>query len=41
MEAYFPITDSIQGIQDVSFKAVDVSGAGSGFMNIEWWALVP
>lgn len=37
VEAYFSITDSIQGIHDVTFTALDT---GAGFMNIEWWALV-
>ena len=37
VEAYFPITDSIQGIHDVTFTALDTV---IGFMNIEWWALV-
>ena len=38
MEAYFPITDSIQGVQTITFTALDTS---IGVINIEWWQLAP
>ena len=37
VEAYISITDSIQGIHDVTFTALDTV---QGFMNIDSWALV-
>ena len=38
VDAYVPISDSIQGIQTVTFKVIS---AGAGLCNIEWWQLAP
>ena len=38
VEIPFPITGSFSGIKDVYFTALDTN---FGFMNIEWWALIP